>query len=276
MMPDLNNTNAQMGFGYGPQAYINGPENFVYIEDPLTELSQSSGAIIRQQPELLEMLTGFKTRNRYHVFLQTPMGLKYAFKCNERSGICTRCCYAPEQRPLELIIRHIISFDQLDNNLAKVFIRAYKPFTMRCCCCCMPFMDVVFADNNQYLGRLTEPFACCNDDIDIYDSSENLRYEIVGDCCQFGLCCGKSVEKLSSINFDIRQNGSLVGSIRKLSASFGEFFSSANSYQIIFPPRATPEEKLIIIIAGLMIDYQFFERDDRFFHHTNFAFSIQY
>ena len=48
--------------------------------------------------------------------------------------------------------------------------------------------------------------------------------------------------------------------MRKLSArNFGEFFTKADSYRIDFPAKATPEEKMLLIIAGLMIDYQNFE-----------------
>ena len=80
-----NFTGTPMGMEYMPQNLINSPQNFVYFLDPFTELSQCSGAIIRQQVEYLEAITGCETQNRYHVFLLTPMGLKYAFKCNERS-----------------------------------------------------------------------------------------------------------------------------------------------------------------------------------------------
>ena len=37
---------------------IDTPQNFVYIQDPFTEIAQSYGAIIRQQPSLLEAVTG--------------------------------------------------------------------------------------------------------------------------------------------------------------------------------------------------------------------------
>ena len=262
MTTDPNYTGAPMDMGYMPTDLINGPQNFVFIQDPLTELSQCTGAIIRQQVEMLEVLTGCETQNRYHVFLQSPMGLKYAFKCSERSGSCARCCCAPDCRPLEIVIRHVISLDQINGNLAKVFIRVDKPCKMGCCCFCRPYMDVRLADSNISLGRVREPCTCCDLDSEIYDPVGNLRYEVEGDCCQLGLCCGADVEKLSTIRFEIKQNGRVVGMIKKLGSSFGEFFSKADSYQVHFPPQATPEEKMLFIITGLMIDYQYFEKDE--------------
>ena len=61
------------------------------------------------------------------------------------------------------------------------------------------------------------------------------------------------------------QNNTYVGSIKKLVAiNFGEFFIKADSYRIDFPANASPEKKMLLIISGLMIDYQNFEdnKDD--------------
>ena len=112
------------------------------------------------------------------------------------------------------------------------------------------------------LGTVREPFACCDLDSEVYDSVGNLRYEVEGDCCQIGLCCGDTVKKLASVEFKIKQNGATVGMLRKLGANFGEFFSKADSYQITFPQNASPEEKMLLIVDGLMIDYQYFENDN--------------
>ena len=38
-------------------------------EDPLNELSMCKKATIRQQPELMEIITGCESENRYHVFI---------------------------------------------------------------------------------------------------------------------------------------------------------------------------------------------------------------
>ena len=265
MMPSDPNLTGMpmMGMPYMPINVINGPQNFIYIQDPLTELANSSGAIIRQQIEYLEVVTGCETQNRYHVFLQTPMGLKYAFKCSERSSGCARCCCPGDCRELEMIIRHVISLEQLDGDLAKIFISCQKPCKCACLCCCRPYMDVRLTDSNVRLGMVREPFACCDLDSEVYDKAGYLKYEVVGDCCQLGLCCGNDVQKLANIEFQIRENGRTVGLIRKLGSSFGEFFTKADSYQISFPSNATPEEKMLLIVDGLMIDYQYFENDDQ-------------
>ena len=241
---------------------INSPQNFVYIQDPFTEIAQSRTAIVRQEPALLERLTGCVTRNHYHVFLSTPYGLKYAFKCNEQSGGCARCCLSANSRPIKIIMRHVISFQQYDGDMAKVFINVDKPCKCACCCFCRPYMDVRLADNGQQLGIISEPCTCCDVDMEVLDTAGNLRYDINGDCCQLGLCCGPSLKKLANVNFEIKENGYTVGAIRKLTSSLGEFFTKADSYEVVFPKKATPSDKLLLILATLMIDYQNFESDN--------------
>ena len=241
---------------------INSPQNFVYIQDPFTEIAQSRTAIVRQEPALLERLTGCVTRNHYHVFLSTPYGLKYAFKCNEQSSGCARCCLSANSRPVKIIMRHVISFQQYDGDMAKVFINVDKPCKCACCCFCRPYMDVRLADNGQQLGIISEPCTCCDVDMEVLDTAGNLRYDINGDCCQLGLCCGPSLKKLANVNFEIKENGYTVGAIKKLTSSLGEFFTKADSYEVVFPEKATPSEKLLLILATLMIDYQNFESDN--------------
>ena len=266
MVTDPNLTGMPMGPMVPPPytgPMINTPQNFVYIQDPFTEIAQSYGAIIRQQPSFLEAATGCVTQNRYHVFLETPYGVKYAFKCHEHSDTCARCCCSSNARPLKMEMRHVISFQEYDTDLAKIFISIDKPFQCACCCFCRPFMDVHLVDNRQRLGHIREPCTCCDIETEVYDANGHLRYEIHGDCCQVGLCCGACAQKLSNSYFEIRQNGSIVVSIKKLSSNIGEFFTKADSFQINFPANATPADKFLLIIAGLMIDYQNFEKDER-------------
>ena len=269
MGTDPNLTGYPMAMNYMNYGANYGPQNFIYIQDPLTELGQSSGAIIRQQVELLEAITGCESQNRYHVFLESPMGLKYAFKCSERSGSCVRCCLAPSCRPLEMIIRHVVSVDQLNNDFAKIFINVNKPCMCTCCCLCRPVMEVHLADNQEYLGKIREPCTCCDYDLEIYDAAGYLKYNIIGDCCQVGFCCGGMAKKLASIRFDIKENNSTVGNITKLSSNVGEFFTKADSYHVSFPQNATPKEKMLLIIAGLMLDYQYFESEDESSQHPH-------
>ena len=240
--------------GYGPQA-------FMYCTDPMTELIGSTGAVIRQEVDMFEVISGCETQNRYNVFLQSPMGLKYAFRCIERSGCCSRTCCSNNCRSLKLDIRHVASANE-DPDLSKVFISANKPCACNCCCFCRAHLDIILSDNNLLIGRIREPCTCCDIETEIYDRNNELKYNIIGDCCQFGLCCGSSAEKMAEIEFRIKSQGQTVGVMKKLSSTMGEYFSKADSYKITFPNKATAEEKMLLICAGLLIDYQNFEKKE--------------
>ena len=149
-----------------------------------------------------------------------------------------------------------------DSDLSKFFISAKKGCGCGFCCLCRPTLDINLSKDNSYLGRIREPCTCCDIETEIYDKNNELKYIIVGNCCQFGLCCGSSAEKLTEINFKIKSNGQNVGVMKKLSSSMGEYFSKADSYKIVFPNDATPEEKMLLICAGLLIDYQNFEKKE--------------
>ncbi len=132
-----------------------------------------------------------------------------------------------------------------------------------CCCLERPEMIINFGGSSQLLGRIKQPFTCCDPEFLIHDNTGNIKYIVHGDFCQCGLCCANNFcGKLSEVIFNIytfSDRNCHCGSIIKKSATASELVTSADSYQVNFPRDATPEEKMLLIVMGLMIDYQFFE-----------------
>ena len=243
----------------GPGGFgMNGPQ-MIFVTDPLIELQSATGAIICQTPYYLQTVTGFALPNSYSVFVQTPMGMKYMFRAREFSTCCARCCCEGSNRPLNIQVKHIASLAEFQTDVSKIYLTIDKPCRCQCCCLCRPYMDIRHVDTGKYFGKIREPCTCCDLEIDVYDHIGNLRYELTADCCQAGLCCGAAMQKLADIEFLIKHNGVIVGRLCKLPANYMEFFSKADSYSVQFPAMATPEEKMLLIMAGLMIDYSFFE-----------------
>ena len=57
-----------------------------FVEDPLTELANSVGTVIYQQINMMEIISGYKLPNTYHVLVQDSNGqYKYLFKCKEEN-----------------------------------------------------------------------------------------------------------------------------------------------------------------------------------------------
>lgn len=269
------------GYGaspYPPQGYANQPLppvaappmvfqgiSYVFVADPMQELAVSTGALIKQQPQFFEQISGCESPNRYFVFSQSPTaGMKMLFKCKEQSECCQRNCCAASQREFVMDIKHVVNAGFMDDNFQNNYIHVNKPFKCTCCCLERPEMIATFVQGNQMLGKVRQPFTCCDPVFTIHDNSGTPKFFIHADCCQCGLCCANNFcGKMSEARFNIYRDIGLtqmVGSIlKKPATSVSEMVTSADSYQINFPVDALPNEKLLLILTGLMIDYQFFE-----------------
>ena len=131
-------------------------------------------------------------------------------------------------------------------------------------CLCRPELIVSLNDGNIKVGTVTHVCTLCNPEFEIVDGNDQLKYLVSASCCQAGLIfpnslCGKCYDVL----FDIINPGTkeVVGNIIRKSAELDELVTDADSYQVNFPPNASPYDKLLIIALGLLIDYQFFETD---------------
>ena len=80
---------------------------------------------------------------------------------------------------------------------------------------------------------------------------------------------GISLEKAMSIYYGSKlstkihngnEEGPIVGNIIKRAAqNMMEMIGDADTYDINFPKDATPEEKFTLIMAGLFLDYRYYE-----------------
>ena len=223
---------------------------YIIANDPLSELNNCSGILIKQEPELIEMLTGFQIPNKYHIFGKINNGYIYLFKCLEKSTCFMRCCCDATLREFNMDILHVGS------GFGNLFANIYKPFKCVCCNCCQRPEMIITLSNGENIGKILNPFNCSDPIFIVYDSNGQLKYFATADCCQCGFCC--KCGKVDFIIFD-KKNGNQIGVITKIKAQCIEIISNADSYNIEFPVSATPKEKLLLICLGLMIDYQNFE-----------------
>lgn len=229
---------------------------YVFVTDPMQELASSTSAIIKQEPDLLEAFSGCQRPNKYHIFINTPLGLRYMFKCIERGDSCARNCCSTDMRTFSLNFNKITSLDQYYGTTAsETFLKLIKP----CACLFKPRMMVEHYSLKTKYGMIQQASCTTNAQVNIYDNNNNLLYEVAGDCCQAGLCGCAFCAKLSRVNFYIKQGGRTVGKLTKCEADYAEMLTSADTYEVLFPARANVNEKLLIIVASLLIDYIYFE-----------------
>mmetsp|Transcript_30875 Transcript_30875/g.28062 ORF Transcript_30875/g.28062 Transcript_30875/m.28062 type:complete len:98 (+) Transcript_30875:632-925(+) len=88
-----------------------------------------------------------------------------------------------------------------------------------------------------------------------------MVYKISGDCCQWGLFCNCPCDKCAKILFTIKTpEGEPVGEIFKIySGVMKEMFTDTDNFCCVFPERASPEDKALLLASVLFIDFRYFE-----------------
>lgn len=259
---------AQPPLTYPPEPVISVPPalfggmQFVYVQDPMTELASCPSLLIRQEPEFFENLTGCEQPNIYHVFGNSSLGFRYLFKCIETSNCFTRRFCSSSQRPLDLNMIHCNSVDQLGMGYTTPFATMQKPFMCTMFCLCRPEINVVLNSTGKPVGKVKHIFTCCDPTFEVYSTS-GLRYIVTADCCQCALLCPGIIGKTSQGIFNIidATTKQKAGMIVKEPASISEIVTDADSYVVNFPQNADANDKLLLTALALMIDYQFFESD---------------
>lgn len=200
------------------------------------------------------------SNNRYEVYY--PGSNVKIFEIKEKSLCIERvCCYTCHE--FTLYINNIIG----KYNNIKISLEGDKKFKcgtfFRCWGCGKPKIEVnVKSPNNFFLGKITMNWKCCcfplcTSSIDILDNLGNVVYVLKGNqcCCPVGFNCARLV-KCCDIPFTIYKEKKKVGIIKKLSCDSCRICcTKADKYDIKFPPTATPEEKMLLIISALLIDH---------------------
>lgn len=240
-----------------------GGMQFIYVQDPMTELASCPSLLIKQEPEFLEAMSGCEMPNIYHVFGNSPLGFRYLFKCMENSNYCSRKFCPSTNRPMDLNIIHCNSAAQLGMGYTTAFATMTKPCKCTVCCLCRPEINVILNTSNQVVGKVKHIWTLCDPTFDLFDSTGALKYIVTGSCCQCALLCPGFIGKTSQGVFDILEAGTNqhVGRITKEPATMSELVTDADSYIVNFPPNATANDKLLIMGMALLLDYQYFETD---------------
>ena len=247
----------------------NGSSNFAemdysYVQEPMIELANCTGLLIKQRPDLKEAKDGYEIPNVYHVFGQFGEQYKYLFHCRERSGWCMRNCCPSSSRDFNMEISHITSpkMDPSDH----IFAKLIKPFSCYYCCGAELTLALINMNNDKEdgikLGTVNVLCTLCDPKIEVFDGTDQLKYIAAADGCQCGLICPSMCKGCCfEADFDIINPGDnqKIGAIIRLEPMGDEIGTDADSYQLQFPVQAQATDKLLLLAVTLMIDYQYFE-----------------
>lgn len=255
MMPPQPN----YGPGYGQQTPFGpaGPGLRGGVQQILESLT---GFFIKQKAQYMEQLTGWDFPNRYMVFPLGSTGGKQdyeVFYCKETSDWCARMCCGPACRSIDIDIRR--------GDTDEVVFQLKRECQCTCCCCNRPEMKVYHVENgqNNYLGKVVDPFDCCNNSFNIQDTNDQIKYVAEAGCCQLALCCQCPCESCERVVFDFWSGDKAVQEqpiIKTGQGCMKNAMTSADNFSVPFPQRATWQDKALILALTLMIDFLMFEQ----------------
>lgn len=230
-------------------------------------LESRSGVFIKQKVSAAEVITGCDTENVYYVYPTNSEGDKKdkkIFKAKEKSGCCVRQCMNADCRPFKLKI----NLEDEDENVdGEPFLMVDRPCRCTFLCCNRPEMLVSYVENgsSSLLGKIKDPWNCCDLVLDVFDKDENLKYQINGNCCQLGLCCKWPCEPCQTIDFEIRTpSGDRIAGLQKRSAGcMKSMLTNADNFSLQFPHNATAEDKALLMCAVMFLDFRHFEEHHR-------------
>jgi hypothetical protein len=244
-MMDQPITMNQMMMGIIQMGYI--------IVDPMEILDTAPSIKIKQQIELLEVITGCQTKNRYDVYAEVNSQKYYLFRCKEDSSFCMRNCCTNDNRSFTI---------KCTLPSGEIFANLHRPFKCTCGCCNRPEMINKDKSDNQF-GKVIQPCTCCSPLFEIYNEQNEIKYLLEIPCCQCGFSCRRGIcGKCTEVDGNIYKKDNLeksVGTFRKKEKCIQEIGSNANTFTMHFPNDANVNDKLNLIAALILIDYMFYE-----------------
>ncbi|KAM7132147.1 phospholipid scramblase 1-like isoform 1-T5 [Molossus nigricans] len=217
----------------------------------LEYLTQIDQILVHQQVELLEVLTGFETNNKYEI--KNSLGQRVYFAV-EDTDFCTRnCCGADRpftMRILDLMGREVMTLE--------------RPLrcTSCCCPCCLQEIEIQ-APPGVPVGYVVQNWHPCLPKLTIQNEKKEDVLKIVGPCLVCSCC--------ADIDFEIKSldEENIVGKISKQWTGFvREAFTDADNFGIQFPADLDVKMKAVMIGACFLIDFMFFERSGQKEHRA--------
>ncbi|KAB0356508.1 hypothetical protein FD754_000664, partial [Muntiacus muntjak] len=202
----------------------------------LEYLTQIDQLLIHQQMELLEVLTGFETRNKYEI--KNSLGQRVYF-ASEDTDCCTRNCWGPS-RPFTMRI--------LDN-LGREVMTLERPLRCACCCCpcCLQEIEIQ-APPGVPVGYVTQIWHPCLPKFTVQNERREDVLRISGPCVACSCC--------ADVHFEVKSldDKYVVGKISKhWTGLVRELFTDADNFGIQFPLDLDVKMKAVMLGACFLI-----------------------
>jgi len=250
----------------------------VKIEEKMNVLETAMGVL----GDLVGQDMDFNMANKY--VINTPEGHPFLFAVEQSDCLNRNCC--PDCRAIDIDVVVLgqdqrlynqatgavdWSFNPLGNGIdlsySQKFMSMHKEFQVTCCCFNRPIINVT-DPSGQLIGRIRDPWACCDMNFTIEDPHGDEILKARGGCCQLGLICPCPCGPCREVHFDVddAKSGTKVGKLKKIVPDCLKFIIADNvdNYEVEFGHVQNPHWKALLIALGLFIDFRYFnERSDK-------------
>ncbi|XP_032080869.1 phospholipid scramblase 1-like isoform X2 [Thamnophis elegans] len=211
----------------------------------LEYLSQMDQVIIDQQLEIMEMISGYETCNKYEI--KNPMGQWVYFAAEENDDYNLQRYGTFRSFTIKL-------YDSANQPV----IQVSREFHCVCCCCpcicCLQKLEVQ-APLGTVIGYVKQKCYCCKPRFVIQNEAGENIVKLVGP----NLCN----VRFRDVPFEIKSlnQKSAIGQItRKWKGMATEAVSDASNFIIQFPMDLEVKTKTLVLGACFLLDFLFFER----------------
>lgn len=224
-------------------------QGFAGLPPALNYLASIDQLIVKQKKELLEILTGFETANKYEIYNNMKQQI---FFVAEESSTMQRMCCAPN-RAFQL---HV-----LDNSSQEVAKFSREFACCKGCCWCADgscgWQIDIEAPLGHRIGYVRQRTSKCSPHYSIHDQRNTHLFTIWGPCCICqDVCCPEDVE-FPITTPDLRKR---VGCVAKQwRGCCAENWTDADTFSVTFPVDLPLESKVLMFGACFMVDYMNFE-----------------
>jgi hypothetical protein len=211
----------------------------------LEYLTQVDQLLIHQLIEMLEVLTGFETENKY--VIKNAMGQQVYFAAESSDCLERQCCGPARAFSMAII-----------DNFQREVIHLERPFRCGHCCCPCHLNELqVQSPPGNVIGYVNEIWTCCYPEFNITDAAGTNQFFIHGPVCPCK--CYHDVEFPILTADRAGQIGTLTS---QWSGCAQECVTDAGNFSVTFPMGAPWQTKVLLLASAFLVDFMFYEKSN--------------
>ena len=243
----------------------------ITLDDPVfNALEDIKEMKIEQVPDIIEAMCPCccQLPNSYRCFGKCGNEFVEYFFCKEFSSSFMRIICPVNCRKFLMKGKFSYNNEKSDeNNFKNCYLRMKKPLKFPILCCCRPQFIIEYLNTEkkyEKIGIIYFEFSICDPIFVIENEKGENIYYIEANYCQLGLMCRNNIfgktEEAHFFIYKYNNREKVIGDICKEHSS--SVMNIADDFSVTFPVNANVKEKLLLMITAIMIDYQYFEKNN--------------